>query len=341
VRILVIGDSYVPVAAFAAGLASLEGEHRVRYLQIDERRAFEPRSESELRVREYVGAPAELVEHLDADDVLVVHGAPVTDVVLDASTDLALVCCARGGPVNVDLAAATARGVRVTTTPGKNAQAVVELTLAFMIMLSRRIPPAVRFLLENGRLGESAFEGAQFFGRELGGQRLGLVGYGQVGRRVAAVARGLGMAVSAFDPAVGPGAMAADGVECADLDAMIPDADIISLHARATPANENLFSGHEFARMRQGALFVNTARETLVDEAALLEALASGHLGGAALDVLRPRPAGEAQPLLGLPNIIVTPHVGGATSQTLVRGVRMIAEEIERYAGGRTLRYGV
>jgi D-3-phosphoglycerate dehydrogenase / 2-oxoglutarate reductase len=339
VRILVVGDSFVPVEAFASGLGALERDHHVRYLTLDEGRTLTPATDSERRLREYAGSPEQLVERIDGEDVLVIHGAPVTDDVLDASPDLGLVCCARGGPVNVDVAAAAERGIRVTTTPGKNAQAVVELTIAFMIMLSRGIPRAQRYLVENGRMGESTFEGAKFFGHELGGRRLGLVGYGQVGRRVAATARSLGMGVSAFDPAFAAQDIAADGVESAPLESLIADADIISLHARATAANENFFAAPQFSRMRPGALFINTARETLVDEDALLAALASGHLGGAALDVLRPRPGGERHPLLDLPNAIATPHIGGATSQTIARGVGMIADEIGRYSAGRNLLY--
>jgi D-3-phosphoglycerate dehydrogenase len=126
-----------------------------------------------------------------------------------------------------------------------------------------------------------------------------------------------------------------DGV--ADLRELLGRADFVSLHARATPENENLMGPEKFAAMKPGSYFVNTARETLVDEAALEDALRSGHLAGAALDVVRPRPEGGRHPLLAYDNVLLTPHVGGATHETLLRGATMVAEEIERFAAGDEL----
>src|SRR4029077_8316345 len=144
------------------------------YLDVDDSRRFEPSTPSELKLREYQGSPAELEAHMESVEALAVQGAPVTDTVLDASTVLRLVCCARGGPVNVDVDAVSARGLPLVNTPGKNAEAVADQALAFMVMLARGFPRAQKFLLDGGRLGESAYEGAQFLGHELGGHVLGL-----------------------------------------------------------------------------------------------------------------------------------------------------------------------
>jgi D-3-phosphoglycerate dehydrogenase len=297
---------------------------------------FEPASVSERRVREYLGRPSEIVDAMGEVDVLVVHGAPVTDEVLTASSALRLVCCARGGPVNVDLVSASERGIPVVTTPGKNAEAVADQTIAFLVMLARHLPQAQRSLQARGRMGDSAFEGREFVGEELGGRVLGLIGFGQVGRRVARRARAFGMELVVFDPFVGLDAD--DGVQqIGELRELLARSHFVSLHARATSENADLIGAREFALMRPGAYFVNTARETLVDEAALEAALASGHLAGAALDVLKPRPNGERHPLLEYENVIVTPHIGGATKETLLRGVGMIADEIERFAAGSPL----
>jgi D-3-phosphoglycerate dehydrogenase len=122
-----------------------------------------------------------------------------------------------------------------------------------------------------------------------------------------------------------------------DLDALLERADFVSLHARATSENENLFDGDAFARMKPGAYFLNTARETLVDEEALDAALASGRLGGAALDVVRPTADDGLHPLLRHENVVLTPHIGGATHETLLRGAQMVAAEIERFASGAPL----
>jgi D-3-phosphoglycerate dehydrogenase / 2-oxoglutarate reductase len=331
VRILVAGDSFVSADVFRRGLGPLEATHEVTYVQVDETRTPEG-----LPLREYAGDPDELAAQMTGVEILVVHGAAVTDEVLGASDALRLVCCARGGPVNVDIAAASARSLPVVSTPGKNAEAVADQALAFMVMLARRFPYAQRFLLEGNSVGESAFEGARFFGHELGGQTLGLVGYGNVGHRVARRARSFGMNVVVFDPFVELDA-APDVEQVDDLDALLERADFVSLHARATADNENLFGRREFARMKPGAYFLNTARETLVDEEALDEALESGRLAGAALDVVRPTADDGAHPLLRHDNVVLTPHIGGATHETLLRGAQMIAAEIERFAAGEPL----
>jgi D-3-phosphoglycerate dehydrogenase len=331
-RILVAGDPYIPAAQFARGLERLEGEHDIAYLDVDMERPFEPASESECRIREYAGSPDQLVENLAGQDVLVVHGAAVTDRVLDAAP-LRLVCCARGGPVNVDVTAAAQRGITVTTTPGKNARAVVELTLGFLVMLARGVGSSQRALLNGTKLGESAFEGAEFFGVELPGRTLGLVGYGNVGRGVARVAGALGMRVLAFDPGL-PGDAFDDGVEPVTLERLLAESEFVSLHARVTPENANLMDAGSFARMRPGSFFINTARETLVDEPALLDAIRSRQLAGAALDVVRPAAFAGRNPLLDEPRVVITPHIGGATDETIERGVAMVADEIERLSAG-------
>ena len=336
-KLLVVGDSYMPVEVFRRAFARLGDDQRFEYLQLDMARTDVAGSASEGRIREFAGSPRQIAERLSDHDALVVHGGAVTAEVLDAAPGLRLVCCARGGPVNIDVEAATARGIPVVTTPGKNAEAVADLTIAFLVILARGVVRAAGFLANGGRVGESTFEGAEWFGHDLGGHLLGLIGYGQVGRRVALRALAMGMAVASFDPFVAPAAMAADGVRPAAFGELLTEARFVSLHARQPASGPDLFGEPEFARMRHGSFFINTARETLVDEEALLAALSSGHLAGAALDVLRPRAAGEVNPLLGLANVVATPHIGGATFETLDRGAAMVAEEIERFAAGSAL----
>ena len=242
-----------------------------------------------------MGDPAEVARAVAGHDVLVVHGAAVSAEVLGAAP-LRLVCCARGGPVNVDVAAATDRGIPVVNTPGKNAEAVAELTIAFALLLIRAVPRASRYLLDGGGFAESVFEGREFFGAEAPSLTMGLVGLGHVGREVARRARALGFAVLGYDPQ--PPALRDEGdVELVSLDTLLARSDIVSLHARLTPQNRRMFSRDRFAQMRPGAYFINTARESLVDERALRQALEQGRLGGAALDVLertRRRPASAA-----------------------------------------------
>jgi D-3-phosphoglycerate dehydrogenase len=331
-KILVVGDSYMPAAVFQRVLAPLAAEHEFSFLQIDGGGGFQPQTPSERAIREYAGSPATVARRLRDQEALVVHGAPVTDAVLGASPKLALVCCARGGPVNVDLAAASRLGIPVVTTPGKNAEAVADLTLAMLLMLARDLTGALRFVAAKGDLGRSAFEGSSFFGRDLAGQTLGLVGFGQVGSRVARRALAFGMRVLVYDPWVERARIDGPGISASSFMDLLARSDFVSLHARAAVENENLISRSQFEAMRRGAYLVNTARETLVDEGALHEALLSGRLAGAALDVVRPRPGGGAHPLTALDNVILTPHIGGATHETLARGAQMIGEEIRRFA---------
>ena len=339
-KILAVGDSFVPVSVFRAGFGRLERKQDVEYMQLDESRQADPLSGPTGAIREFLGTPDELAERIGDAEVLVVHGAPVTASVLDAGASLRLVCCARGGPVNVDIEAASARGIPVVNTPGKNADSVADQTLAFMIMLARGFPRAQRFLLDGGRLGESAYEGARFLGHELGGHRLGLVGYGNVGSRVAARALAFGVDVVVYDPYVqvknGAGIRQVDS-----LDELLSVADFVSIHVRASSGTENLMGAEQFDAMKNGSYFVNTARETLVDEEALFAALQSGHLAGAALDVVRPRPNHERHPLLGLDNVVITPHIGGATHETLLRGVTMVAAEVERFVNHEPMHWVV
>lgn len=336
-KILAVGDSFVSTDMFRRGLSRFAGDHQIDLLDLDMDAPFAPTTPSELGLREYAGNPRQLVDALSDQDVLLVHGAPVTDAVMDASPTLRIVGVARGGPVNVDLAAASERGISVVTAPGRNADAVADLTLAFLILLARGVMSSVAFVAGGGRVGESAFEGARFFGHELGGHTLGLVGYGNVGARVAQRARSFGMRMVVYDPYVS----SVDGpdVTLTELDDLLARSDFVSLHARVTPETDNFFDAEKFDRMKPGAFFLNTARETLLDEEALYDALASGRVAGAALDVVRPRAGGVPNPLLALPNVVIAPHIGGATFEAALRGVTILAEQIERYIEGEPMRF--
>jgi D-3-phosphoglycerate dehydrogenase len=336
-KILAVGDSFVPVPVFQRGLAGLQGAHRIEYLQLDESQELLATTASELSIREYLGTPAQIAARVGSAEILVVHGAPVTDEVLAAGPNLRLVCCARGGPVNVDVAALSARHIPLVNTPGKNAESVADQALAFMIMLARGFPKAQRFLIEGGTLGESAFEGARFLGHDLGGHVLGLVGFGNVGSRVHLRAEAFGMRMVVYDPFVRVGELPATE-QVSTLTALLAKSDFVSLHVRATAETQNFFGAAQFNAMKRGSYFLNTARESLVDEDALDAALSSGHLAGAALDVVKPRPQGGPHLLLRHENVVITPHIGGATHETLLRGVTMVADEIRRFTAGEALR---
>lgn len=333
-RILLIGDSYMSADVFARAFAR-------RGLDADAVTvALDAPTWDTSRVQEFEGDPAEIARLAQGYDVIAFHAAPITEEVLAALPGLRLAGCARGGPVNVDLEAARQRGVRVTTTPGKNAEAVADLTIGFLISLVRNVPASLRDVdarIADGRpLAESTFEGARWFGREVAGLRLGLIGFGNVARLVAARARALGADVSAYDPYV-DAAHVSDARIVADLDELLSQSDVVSVHARATPANRHMIGADQIARMPHGSFLINTARESLVDEAALLSGLRSGMLAGVALDVNEPD--GPWRELVDEPNLILTPHLAGATRETLVRGADMLASEVQAFLAGDPLRW--
>lgn len=333
-RILVIGDSYMTADVFTAAFER-------QSIAVDAvTMTLAPPTWSSASITEFEGDPAEVARVADGYDVVAFHAAPITAEVIEALPSLRLLACARGGPVNVDLAAAGSAGVRVTTTPGKNAQAVADLTIGFLISLVRNVPASVRDVdarVADGRpLAESTFEGARWFGREVAALRVGLVGYGNVARLVADRARALGAEVLAYDPYVDRSNV--DGVELIDdLDELMRRSDVVSVHARATADNRHLIGARELDLMAPGSFLINTARESLVDERALLDALRDGRLAGAALDVNEPD--GPWRELVAQPNLLLTPHLAGATRETLVRGADMLVSEIRAFIAGEPLRW--
>jgi D-3-phosphoglycerate dehydrogenase len=277
--------------------------------------------------------------------VAIVEAAPLGQAELDALPALRLIVSVRGEPVNVDLAAATARGIPVVHAPGRNAESVAEFTIGVMIALLRHIVSSHelvrRRVLTEDRperirsRGDVIWRPADpaatvpyhsFKGPGLRSTTLGLLGLGAIGARVAGLANALGMTVIGHDPhLVDP----FPGVELVSLDDLLRRCDVLSLHARGSGVP--LVGAAELARLRPGALLINTARATILDYGALVRALQSGRLGGAALDVYPDEPLTPDDPLLDLGNVILTPHIAGASLDV----VRQQWEILE--AGLRTL----
>lgn len=214
------------------------------------------------------------------------------------------------GVSNIDVEAATARGIPVFVTPAANAQSVAELSIGLMLAAARRIARFDRDL----RAGQWLRAGD---GQQLAGRTLGLVGFGQIGQRVARVALALDMRVLAFDPGLG-GVSPVSGVAVRDsLDALLPDCHVLSLHCPLTAATRGMLGGAQLARLQPAALVINTARGELIDEAALLDALASGQVAAAGLDTFCQEPLLPGNPLFAHPHVVMTPHIGGSTPDAL------------------------
>jgi len=325
----------VPSDTFRLAFSSLIPENQIRFIQMNETDRLIPSSESEKSIREFSGKPKQLANELKDEDILVVHDAPVTDEVMDASPNLKLIGCARGGPVNIDINAATARGIPVISAPGRNAEAVADYVLGVMLVLARNLSKANIFLREKRKFDRSTFD--SFFGHELGGKILGLIGYGNVGSRVAKRARAFGMSVQVYDPYVDKSKIDAPGIRTTDLDTLIASSDFVSLHARESKENENMFGKRQFDLMKKSAYFINSARGSLLDEAALLEALTNKRIAGAGLDVLKKEPASPDNPLVSMDNVFITPHIAGASREVPLRGAEIVAKQVQNFISGEKL----
>jgi phosphoglycerate dehydrogenase-like enzyme len=271
-------------------------------------------------------------------DVLIVEADLVHAEVLNACP-LRMIGVCRGDPINVDLELATAKGIPVFHTPGRNADAVADLTLAFMLMLARRMP-AIDVAIRGGGKIENAADYLSLYtsltGVELGGRTIGLVGLGAVGREVAARLVPFKARVVAYDPYVKePPA----GVTLVALDALLRESDFVSLHAPVTDQTRNMVSRELLALMKPTAFFVNTARADLTDETALFEMLRDGRLAGAALDVLSEEPLRPGNRFLALPNVVMTPHIGGATLDVTRHQSEIVVDAMERWLRGERPRW--
>ncbi|MFC3173900.1 phosphoglycerate dehydrogenase [Novosphingobium bradum] len=269
--------------------------------------------------------PEQLIARIGQYDGLAIRSSTrVTKEVLDAATNLKVIGRAGIGVDNVDIPCASGKGVVVMNTPFGNSITTAEHAIALIFALARQIPEA------NTQTQAGLWPKNGFMGVEVTGKTLGLIGAGNIGSIVASRALGLRMKVVAFDPFLSPERAVELGVEKVELEQLLERADFITLHTPLTEQTRNILSRENLARTKKGVRIVNCARGGLVDEAALKEALDSGHVAGAALDVFETEPA-KASPLFGTPNFICTPHLGASTTEAQVNVALQVAEQMADY----------
>jgi D-3-phosphoglycerate dehydrogenase len=267
------------------------------------------------------GLPAALA---DADAVIVRSAVEVDDALMNQAPKLRVVGRAGVGVDNIDADAATRRGIVVMNTPGANAVAVAELTVGLMLALARKLPDA------NSSMHAGKWEKKSLQGSELRAKTLGIVGLGRIGLEVARRAKGFGLEIIGSDPFVSAAVARENGIKLVTLDELIAGSDYITLHVGLTPQTANVVNAKSLSAMKKGVRIINCARGELIDDAALVSALKTGHVGGAALDVFTVEPPKDS-PYAGLGNVILTPHIAGSTGEAQEAVGIQIARQVREY----------
>ncbi len=281
-------------------------------------------------------SPDDMVRRINDEghSILVVEADYVFEEVFASAPRLEFLGVCRSSLGHIDVDAATEHGVLVVNTPGRNANAVAELTMGLMLSLARGIPASGRYVSE-GRWEDPVGPYTHMRGTELGGKTLGLLGFGAIGRAVSKRARSFGMKVIAYDPYLGDPGTKLGGARLESLETLLEASDYLSVHTPDTGETRGLVNKDNVSLLKSGVNIINTASYWAIDEDALVDALRSGQVGAVAMDVHRTHPIPPNSPLLSMGNALLTPHIGGATAETIQRQSTMMAEDIRRYLRGR------
>lgn len=338
-RIAAIGDRFITSAVFADAVRAELGDQPVivtRDLNWPDTPFFAGDGPAGDEIKEYSGRPEDILDLCADAEILITHLAPVTEGLLERCGKLRFIGVSRGGPTNINVKAAKARGIAVCNVPGRNASAVAEFTIGAILATIRRIVEG------DADLSRGVWRGDLYrhdrTGDELSDLTVGIIGYSHIGQRVVRLLKPFGCRILICDPYVRLTVQdGIDGVEQVDLDTLCARADVISLHARVTPETIGMLSADRIARMKPGVTIINTARGSLIDEAAMIAALQSGHLGGAALDTFAVEPPAPDNPLLAMKNVTLTPHIAGASRRVASFAAEQIAADLGRFLRGETL----
>jgi len=273
-------------------------------------------------------SPDDLLKNIEKYDALIVRGkTKVTAQVIEKGKNLKVVGRAGVGVDNVDIAAATKRKIAVVNAPTGSTVSVAELAIGHMLSLARKLPTADKSI-KSGKWEKKAF-----MGTELNGKTLGLLGSGRIGTEVAKRAQAFGMKTIAFDPYLPPAIAKQNKIELVNKGSLFAESDFLSIHTALTPETKGMVGPQEFAAMKKTAFLINCARGEVVQEKALAEALKSGTIAGAALDVFENEPP-TGSPLLNLENVFMTPHIGASTHEAQLRAGMTIVDQVDMVLRG-------
>jgi len=281
-------------------------------------------------------SPEEMIERIESSSlqIVVVEADFVFDEVFQGTNKLRMVGVCRNAVNNVDIEEATEHGVLVVNTPARNAVSVAELTVGLMLSLARGIP-MVHSMVKSGEWLDPVGPYINLRGLELAGKTVGIVGLGAIGFKVARRLRAFDMTVLVYDPYVSAERVAQVGAKQVGLPELMKESDSVTIHCPVTPETTNLIGVDELGLMKPTAYLVNTAGWEVVDDKALLHTLEQKHIAGAAFDIYKTHPVSPQSPFLKLDNVVLTPHIGGATDGTVERYSQMIVEDIERFIKGK------
>lgn len=290
-------------------------------------------------------------------DIIITSYDDITQKVIDSAPKLKLIACTRANPVNIDTKYAEKKNIPVLYTPGRNSDSAAEMTIGLMLSIARHIPQSYNSLINREFTGDAVKETKEglrpdvvwditldspysvFKGIELKGKTLGIIGYGSIGKRVGKIARAFGMELLIYDPYLSEIDVEEVGTKVGDWDTVLSQSDFITVHLKVTPSTTKIINAEAFQKMKKTAYFINTARAAIVDEKALIDALQKKEIAGAGLDVFEVEPLPSTHPFLEMNNVIMTPHIAGATSEVLTNHTKMIISDIKRFLMNQHLLY--
>ncbi len=278
-----------------------------------------------------------LVEALNGVDVFITEADNLKKPQIDKLTTLQVICSCRGNPVNIDINCATEHGIPVLRVPGRNAQGVAELAVTLMLMLGRHIPEAEKLLRRKDTSQDMTMMAKVYFdlkGREIWHKKVGLVGFGSIGRKVTELLTPFGCTILACDPFVVAGVMEKAGAKKVELETLLKESDFVSMHVMPAPENKGMIGAAQVALMKPTAYFINTGRSWVTDENALFEALRDHKIAGGAFDVFDKEPLSIDHPFLTLDNVILLPHIGGNTLEVEEHQTEILVPELEKLFNG-------